>query len=101
MATKSGMDYAKIQSLIDDLETKRTNIIDNLTELSNTAPTNIATHYSGQAADTFKNSLTKVISNVSETLGAMIQDLSTKTTEKQTEYSEQDTKMQDSATLSN
>ena len=61
MATKSGMNYDKVEKLIEYLDSQKTSIINNLTDLSNEAPSKIAAHYSGQAAETYKNTLTDVI----------------------------------------
>ena len=47
MATKSGMNYDKVEKLIEYLDSQKTSIINNLTDLSNEAPSKIAAHYSG------------------------------------------------------
>lgn len=96
---QSGMNYEKINNLISYLDSQKTAIIDNLTNLGDEAPSKIAAHYSGQAAETYKNTLTNVVNKISETLDTMIVDLKHKTTEKQAAYVEQDAKMQDSADI--
>jgi len=101
MATKSGMNYDKVQNLISELQTKKEALIANLEELSSTAPAQIAEHYSGEAANTFKATLTKVITNVSETLDTMVTQLRTNTEQKQADYTAQDQKMQDSVNTGN
>ena len=97
MATKSGMNYDKVEKLIEYLDSQKTSIINNLTDLSNEAPSKIAAHYSGQAADTYKNTLTNVITKITETLDTMIAELKTNTQQKQDDYAAQDAKLQDSA----
>lgn len=99
MASKSGMNYDKVQQLIGYLNTQKNEIINNLTELSNEAPAKIAMHYSGQAADTYKNALGKVITNISETLDTMINELRTNAEQKQAEYTAQDAKMQETINI--
>lgn len=99
MATKSGMNYDKVNTLISSLTNLRNEIINNLTELSNEAPSKIAMHYSGQAADTYKQTLGKVITEISETLDTMISELRTNTEQKQADYTAQDAKMQDSVNV--
>ena len=79
MATKSGMNYDKVEKLIEYLDSQKTSIINNLTDLSNEAPSKIAAHYSGQAAETYKNTLTNVITKITETLDTMIAELKTNT----------------------
>ncbi len=95
MATKSGMNYDKVQQLISYLNTQRNDIINNLTELSNEAPAKIAMHYSGQAAESYKTALSKVITDISETLDTMISELRVNTEQKQADYTAQDAKMQE------
>lgn len=97
MATKSGMNYDKVEKLIEYLDSQKTSIINNLTDLSNEAPSKIAVHYSGQAAETYKNTLTDVITKITETLDTMIAELKTNTQQKQDDYAAQDAKMQESA----
>ncbi len=99
MATKSGMNYDKVNTLISSLTNLRNEIINNLTELSNEAPSKIAMHYSGQAADTYKQTLSKVITEISETLDTMISELRTNTEQKQADYTAQDAKMQESVNV--
>ncbi len=96
---KSGMNYEKINNLISYLDSQKTAIIDNLTDLGDEAPSKIAAHYSGQAAETYKTTLTNVVNKISETLDKMIVDLKQKTTEKQEDYAAQDAKMKDSADI--
>ena len=96
MATKSGMNYDKVEKLIEYLDSQKTSIINNLTDLSNEAPSKIAAHYSGQAAETYKTTLTN-ITKITETLDTMIAELKTNTQQKQDDYAAQDAKMQDSA----
>ena len=97
MATKSGMNYEKVGKLIEYLDSQKTAIINNLTDLSNEAPSRIAAHYSGQAAETYKKTLTSVITKISDTLEQMIAKLKENTQLKQEDYVTQDKKMSDSA----
>ena len=97
MATKSGMNYDKVEKLIEYLDSQKTSIINNLTDLSNEAPSKITAHYSGQAAETYKTTLTNVITKITETLDTMIAELKTNTQQKQDDYAAQDAKLQDSA----
>lgn len=99
MATKSGMNYEKVVQLINYLNSQKNEIINNLTDLSNEAPAKIAMHYSGQAADSYKNALGKVITNISETLDTMINELRTNTEQKQADYTAQDAKMQETVNI--
>lgn len=95
MATKSGMNYTKIEALIKYLEYQKTSILDNLSELNETAPSRIAEHYSGQAADAYKESLDKVITKISLALEDMINSLKTNTDMMHEAYVNQDTKLQE------
>ena len=99
MATKSGMNYGKVAALIEFMSTQKTDIINNLTELQTVAPANIATHYSGSAADTYQKTLGTVIKNITDTLNLMINTLKDNTIAKQEEYEAQDKKMQDSVNI--
>jgi uncharacterized protein YukE len=96
MATKSGMNYDKVETLLSDLGTHKDTIINGLEELKEVAPQQIAQHYSGEAAETYKTALDKTITTISETLDTMIESLRTNTEEKQADYTSQDTKMQES-----
>jgi vacuolar-type H+-ATPase subunit H len=91
MATKSGMNYDKVETLLSDLGTHKDTIINGLEELKEVAPQQI-----GEAAETYKTALDKTITTISETLDTMIESLRTNTEEKQADYTSQDTKMQES-----
>lgn len=96
MATKSGMNYSKIEDLINYLESQKGIIEETLTELEDEAPGRIATHYSGQAAETYKSTLDTVIKNITSTLNDMIKQLNENTLAKKAEYMSQDAKLQES-----
>jgi uncharacterized protein YukE len=100
MATKSGMNYDKVESLIEYLNNKKTEIINGLDDLRTTEPAQIAQHYSGEAAETYKETLDTTVNTISETLEAMINSLRTAASEKQADYASQDQKMQESVSQS-
>lgn len=96
MATKSGMNYGKVEDLINYLESQKKLIEDTLNNLKDEAPGRIAAHYSGQAAETYKSTLNTVINNITTTLNDMIAKLNENTLQKKTEYMAQDAKLQES-----
>lgn len=97
MATKSGMNYGEVANLIQFINTKSTEIDNIMEDLMTNMPSRIAGAYSGEAAETYKNTLTKCSTSIQNTLQELLTSLQTATTEKQEAYTAQDKKMQESA----
>lgn len=99
MSVKSGMNYSEMENLISFVEQKRANMVDILDTLEGEMPPQIAASYSGEAATTYQNTLKVTANSMNQTLQSIIDALKLNATEMQTQYEQQDRKMQDSATV--
>lgn len=99
MATISGMDYSKMQALIQDLTTQKDLMVGILSDLITSVPARLELAYSGDAATQYKDALQKVIENIDATLKEIITQLNANAEQKQTDYATQDKKMQESITV--
>ena len=93
---ESGMDYQGMNNLIRYVEGKATQISSILTnELPALVP-KIASAYSGEAATTYNEMLTKTAETMDTTLSQLISDLRAKTEEMSVAYKSQEQKMAES-----
>lgn len=86
MASISGMDYNAVQSVISELEAKKSTISGYMDHLISEVPSTLASAYSGEAADSYKNALTKTSTNIQSTMNEIIKRLSDEANQRQAEY---------------
>lgn len=99
MATVSGMKYDEVNALIEFLNEKKDSISSIVEKLSDEIPAKIAQVYSGEAADTYHNTLVKCSTNINETLTDLITQLKAQAEAKRSEYEQQEEKLADSANV--
>lgn len=97
MAVNSGMDYTKVQSLIEFLDGKSSEITNLIEDMVSTIPGEIEAAYSGRAAEKYKSTLTSTSEKMSETMAELIDNLKVATSDKREEYNRQDIKLEESS----
>ena len=93
MATKSGMNYGLMASIIESAAKVKDNVSTLLQGMSTSIPTSIAEVYSGEAAEATKASFESTAKAVDEKLVELITDLTNAANAKQEAYHSQDQKL--------
>ena len=93
MAVKSGMVYDKIIQLCETLTTKANTIAEIFDEMKTQRVAEISTYYSGEAAESFKESLTTISAKVQADLDSIIKNIKDEAETQKTDYTSQDDKL--------
>lgn len=96
MGVASKMNYAGMDAIVTLVENRMTIIGEYLDTLSSDVVSKIATAYSGEAATAYKETLAAVSEQMNTDLNDLITSLKTAINETQTNYENQDRKMEDS-----
>ena len=96
MATISGMDYDKMMNLIEEIDTKKTDMINIVDDIKATVPGKLAEAYSGAAAEAYKTTLDGVVTKIDEAVSELTALIKQKADENRSSYETQETKMKDS-----
>ena len=95
----SGMDYGKIQGILEDIQGCKTRMDDILDKLITNIPSAVADNYSGDAAEQYKQTFSATANKVNSTMDEIAEQLRKNTTVKQEEYQAQDQAMKNSTDL--
>lgn len=96
MATISGMRYDQMMNLINELDSKKTEMVNIVEDINATVPSKLATAYSGEAADKYKKTLDGVITKVEDAVSELTTLIKQKADENKASYETQEAKMRDS-----
>ena len=91
----SGMDYGKIQGIIEEVNNCKAKMGEQLEKLINTVPAAVAESYSGDAAEQYKTTF------MNTAMDEITEQLRKNTTVKEEEYRAQDQAMKNSTDLTN
>ena len=95
----SGMDYNKIQAILDEVEGCKSKMADILGNLITNIPAAVADAYSGDAAEQYKRTFTESANKINNTMTEIHAQLKKNTTQKEAEYQAQDQAMKNSTDL--
>lgn len=96
MATISGMEYGKMMNLIEDIDSKKTEMINIVDDIKASVPGKLAIAYSGTAAEQYKTTLDSVVNKIDEAVGELTSLIKLKADENRSAYETQEAKMKDS-----
>lgn len=97
----SGMDYGKIQGIIEEVNNCKAKMGEQLEKLINTVPAAVAESYSGDAAEQYKTTFMNTATKINTTMDEITEQLRKNTTVKEEEYRAQDQAMKNSTDLTN
>lgn len=96
MATISGMDYVKMMNLIEEIDSKKTDMINVVDDIKASVPGKLAEAYSGTAAEEYKTTLDGVVTKIDEAVAELTALIKQKADENKSAYETQEAKMKDS-----
>lgn len=85
-AHKAGMRFTKMDTLISDIDSKKTAISDKLNSIIEEFPGKVEACYSGQAANDFKSRLTSETNKIITTMDEMLKALKSNADEQKAAY---------------
>lgn len=80
-----GIDYGRVDELLDKLNTTQTTLTDILGEISSTVVSRLRTDYKGAAGDTVANKLTEASQKATEAVNEIMSNINTRMTQDRTE----------------